>query len=93
MLCADAAVGAQYPDTWDEPDANFEAFVADTVRHRVGKYTQPDHPARISQADARSIFGKVGSLACAQAGSCTPGPLTAACEQPKRALYVANCVH
>lgn len=48
-----------YPDTWGEPDVNFEAFVSDTVRHRVGKYTQMDHPARLTQADAKTIFAKV----------------------------------
>lgn len=58
-ISADGHGVADYPETWDEPSANFEAFVADTVRYRVGKYTQPDHPARITHEAAKAIFGKV----------------------------------
>jgi hypothetical protein len=36
--------------------------VADTVRHRLGKYTQPDHPARVTQEDAAQLFRKVRKI-------------------------------
>ncbi len=45
-----------FPEVWDEPDTNFEAFVADTVKHRLGKYVQPDHPNRISKEDAQMLY-------------------------------------
>jgi hypothetical protein len=44
---------------WDEPDASFEAFVAEAVRRRVGKYEQPDHPARLARDDAAALFSLV----------------------------------
>ncbi|KAF6266781.1 hypothetical protein COO60DRAFT_13749 [Scenedesmus sp. NREL 46B-D3] len=46
----------QFPDTWDEPGPEFEAFVADSVKRRLGKYVQPDHPNRISKEDAQSLY-------------------------------------
>lgn len=44
------------PETWEEPDNGFEAFVSETVRHRLGKYVQPDHPNRISSDVAHGLF-------------------------------------
>lgn len=44
---------------WDEPGPDFEAFVAETVRNRMGKYTQPDHWARISHDEAQTLAEKV----------------------------------
>jgi hypothetical protein len=46
----------QFPDTWDEPGPEFEAFVGDAVKRRLGKYVQPDHPNRISKEDAQSLY-------------------------------------
>jgi hypothetical protein len=46
----------QFPDTWDEPGSEFEAFVGDAVKRRLGKYVQPDHPNRISKEDAQSLY-------------------------------------
>ncbi|KAL4422425.1 hypothetical protein ABPG75_008622 [Micractinium tetrahymenae] len=54
-----AAGQREEPETWDEPDASFAAFVADKVRHRVGKYAQPDHPMYLTQDEARELFSKV----------------------------------
>jgi hypothetical protein len=51
-----------YPETWDDPGTSFEAWVADTVRHRLGKYTQPDHPAQVTQEDAAQLFRKVRKI-------------------------------
>lgn len=44
---------------WDAPDAGFEAFVAELVKRRLGKYCQPDHPTRISQSDANALYTKI----------------------------------
>lgn len=44
---------------WDEPDDGFEAFVADLVKRRLGKYCQPEHPTRISQSDANALYAKI----------------------------------
>jgi hypothetical protein len=46
----------QFPDSWDEPGPEFEAFVGDAVKRRLGKYVQPDHPNRISKEDAQSLY-------------------------------------
>ena len=33
--------------------------MADVVKHRIGKYEQPEHPNRISHEEASSIFRKI----------------------------------
>ncbi|KAG1676074.1 hypothetical protein FOA52_014939 [Chlamydomonas sp. UWO 241] len=48
-----------YPDVWEAPDESFEAFVSETVQHRIGKYVQLDHPNRIADADARTLNRKI----------------------------------
>jgi len=48
-----------YPDEWDSPTPDFEAFISDIVKHRIGKYEQPEHPNRISHEEAASIFRKI----------------------------------
>ncbi|MEW5316180.1 MAG: hypothetical protein WDW38_007566 [Sanguina aurantia] len=48
-----------HPESWEEPDSSFEAYVGDAVRHRLGKYVLPDHPNRISSAIAHSLHRKV----------------------------------
>ncbi|KAJ9531590.1 hypothetical protein QJQ45_014945 [Haematococcus lacustris] len=64
-IAADVAEWARpmsgdYPETWDAPDEGFAAFVAETIRFRLGKYvTQPDHPNRCSSDDAHSLFKKI----------------------------------
>ncbi|KAG2485616.1 hypothetical protein HYH03_015679 [Edaphochlamys debaryana] len=52
-------VSSSHAETWDEPDGAFEAYVADMVRHRLGKYMQPEHPSRVSVAEATSLRAKV----------------------------------
>lgn len=44
-----------HPDTWDTPNQGFEAFVTETVQHRIGKYVQPDHPNRVASKDAHVL--------------------------------------
>jgi len=46
-------------DTWPEPNKSFDAFVAETVRHRLGKYQQPDHPVRLSADDAQQLYEQI----------------------------------
>ena len=48
-----------FPETWDEPSADFERFVSETVRHRIGKYVQPDHPNRVSKEAAENLLRKI----------------------------------
>lgn len=48
-----------HADSWDEPNPAFSAFVAETVRRRVGKYAQPDHPMCISQDEAGQLYSKI----------------------------------
>jgi hypothetical protein len=43
-------------EVWETPEGGFEAFVAEVVRRRLGKYEQPDHPARLSRDQAASLF-------------------------------------
>ncbi len=43
------------PESWDGPDASFAAYVADMVRHRVGKYAQPEHPMYLAQEEAKEV--------------------------------------
>lgn len=45
-----------FPDAWDGPDTHFELFVGETVKHRLGKYVQPEHPNRISKQDAQILY-------------------------------------
>lgn len=54
-----AATQRGQPEAWDEPDASFAAYVADTVRHRVGKYAQPEHPMYLAQEEARELYSKI----------------------------------
>eukprot|EP00878_Enallax_costatus_P017975 GHUV01018901.1.p1 GENE.GHUV01018901.1~~GHUV01018901.1.p1 ORF type:complete len:1118 (+),score=463.86 GHUV01018901.1:2890-6243(+) len=46
-------------DGWDQPRPEFEAFVSDAVKHRLGKYVQPDHPNRITKEDAQQLYRKL----------------------------------
>lgn len=46
----------QMPHVWDQPGPEFEAYVCDAVKHRLGKYVQPDHPNRISKEDAQQLY-------------------------------------
>lgn len=46
----------QYPDSWEQPGPDFEAFVSEAVKHRLGKYVQPDHPNRISKEEAQQLY-------------------------------------
>ena len=48
-------ISSSHPDTWDDPNPGFEAFVSDMVRHRLGKYIQPEHPSRITLAEAQTL--------------------------------------
>ncbi|GBF93173.1 histone-lysine N-methyltransferase [Raphidocelis subcapitata] len=50
---------ADFPDAWEAPDASFELFVGETVRRRLGKYVQPDHPNRISRDEAQALYRKL----------------------------------
>lgn len=43
------------PESWNGPDASFAAYVADMVRHRVGKYAQPEHPMYLAQEEAKEV--------------------------------------
>ncbi|KXZ54200.1 hypothetical protein GPECTOR_5g294 [Gonium pectorale] len=52
-------VSVHYADVWEEPDASFEAFVTDMVRHRLGKYLQPEHPSRVTVQEATMLRAKV----------------------------------
>jgi len=45
-----------YPDSWDQPGPDFEAFVGESVKHRLGKYVQPDHPNRITKDEAQQLY-------------------------------------
>lgn len=46
----------QWPDSWDQPGPDFEAFVGEAVKHRLGKYVQPDHPNRITKEEAQQLY-------------------------------------
>ncbi len=52
-------VSTEEGPAWDAPDAAFESYVADLVKRRLGKYCQPDHPTRISHADANMLYAKI----------------------------------
>ena len=54
-----APSAAPQDGVWDVPDAAFESFVAELVKRRLGKYCQPDHPTRISQSDADTLYAKI----------------------------------
>jgi hypothetical protein len=56
---AEVAVPVAYPDEWESPTSEFEAFVGDIVKHRIGKYEQPEHPNRITHEEAASIYRKI----------------------------------
>ena len=45
-----------WPDSWEQPGADFEAFVGEAVKHRLGKYVQPDHPNRITKEEAQQLY-------------------------------------
>jgi hypothetical protein len=84
-------------ETWDQPDAAFSAFVADTVRRRVGKYAQPDHPMCISQDEAGQVR-RVAVAVCDDWCQCLPQ--SAACERDWLALllpaaipFISLCAH
>jgi hypothetical protein len=49
----------QLSDSWDYPGPEFEAFVGEAVKHRLGKYVQPDHPNRISREEAHQLYRKL----------------------------------
>jgi hypothetical protein len=38
------------------PDESFASFAGDMVRHRLGKYVQPEHPSRITKEDAQQLY-------------------------------------
>lgn len=48
-----------WEDAWDAPGPQFEGFVEDCVRRRLGKYRQPAHPMRLSMEEAAALFKKV----------------------------------
>eukprot|EP00198_Chlamydomonas_reinhardtii_P005407 XP_001694743.1 histone methyltransferase [Chlamydomonas reinhardtii] len=52
-------VSTSHLEVWEEPDSSFEAYVADMVRHRLGKYMQPEHPSRVSVQEATALRAKV----------------------------------
>ncbi|GLI62407.1 hypothetical protein VaNZ11_005027 [Volvox africanus] len=52
-------VSVHHADVWEEPNASFGAYVADMVRHRLGKYLQPEHPSRVSVQEAHTLRTKV----------------------------------
>lgn len=55
----------QHPsDAWDQPGPGFEAVVSDAVKHRLGKYVQPDHPNRITKEDAQQLYRWVDAVPC-----------------------------
>jgi hypothetical protein len=45
-----------YPASWEVPDESFASFAGDMVRHRLGKYVQPEHPSRITKEDAQQLY-------------------------------------
>jgi hypothetical protein len=51
-----ASAGGMLDASWETPHGGFEDFVADVVRHRIGKYEQPDHPSQLSRDEASSLF-------------------------------------
>lgn len=54
------ATGSRKLDiTFEKPNAAFEEFVAEVVRHRVGKYEQPDHPMRLTRDEAVQIYRRI----------------------------------
>jgi hypothetical protein len=48
-----------YPSEWEAPTAEFEAFVSDVVKHRIGKYEQPEHPNRIAHEEGAALYRKI----------------------------------
>lgn len=44
---------------WESPNSEFDAFVARTVRHRLGKYMQAQHPQQITAKEQDLLYGKV----------------------------------
>ncbi|KAI8470635.1 MAG: hypothetical protein J3K34DRAFT_521189 [Monoraphidium minutum] len=50
---------ARAPHSWEAPNASFEAFVGETVKRRLGKYVQPDHPNRITRDEAQALYRKL----------------------------------
>eukprot|EP00887_Chlorella_sp_A99_P003835 scaffold11.g3835.t1 len=46
-------------EAWDEPNPRFERFVAEMVRHRLGKYTQPDHPSRLGPEQGLGLYHRL----------------------------------
>ncbi|GMH36489.1 hypothetical protein BSKO_04357 [Bryopsis sp. KO-2023] len=46
-------------EQWDEPNTDFEAFVSQTLKKKLGKYLQEDHPKRITKEDADSLYKRI----------------------------------
>lgn len=44
---------------WTEPDGDFEAFVGQFVRHRLGKYAAAGHPSRLEAEDTALLYRKL----------------------------------
>lgn len=44
---------------WTEPDSDFEAFVGQFVRHRLGKYAAAGHPSRLEADDTALLYRKL----------------------------------
>lgn len=44
---------------WDEPNADFEAFVSQTLKRKLSKYVQDDHPRRISREEADGLYARI----------------------------------
>ncbi|CAD7699864.1 unnamed protein product [Ostreobium quekettii] len=57
VLERDVAVAG--PDHWDEPNGDFEAFVSCTLKHKLAKYVQPDHPRSISREEANRLYRRL----------------------------------
>lgn len=60
-----ASPSPHHPEIWEAPNDSFEAFVADIVQHRIGKFvipqptSSPYHISRIAHEDALALNRKI----------------------------------
>lgn len=47
---------------WDHLSRDFEEFVSQTLRQRIQKYKQPEHPLKLSESEADALFVKLYAL-------------------------------
>lgn len=59
VLLLSGTISRQSALHWDEPNADFEAFVSQTLKKKLSKYVQDDHPRRISREDAESLYARI----------------------------------